>query len=269
MILALLRIPYVVHLHGSGYDTYYRDAPQILKFFIRFLFVHAELAVVLGEHWYQFLVSSLRVPSKRVRIVYNGVPDHGVMKYTTKGHILITSIGLVGTRKGTDVLLDALARLPKQVAWKCIIAGNGEVRHYKQISAKLGIEDRVEFLGWVNEQQVTALLHRTDVFVLPSRYENQPLTILEAMAAGLPVISTRIGAIPEQVRDGVSGILVDPGDVRALRDALLRLIEDPRTRADMGRVGRQRYEECFSAKTFAEGIIAVYREVLATIGREQ
>lgn len=263
MILLLLRIPYIVHLHGSGYDTYYRNSPAVLQYFIRFMFLHARLAIVLGRPWHEFVISSLGVAPANVRIVYNGVPDHGTSRYATQNGVKITSLGLVGTRKGTDVLLQALALLPKEIAWKCTIGGNGEITRYEQVSAELGIEDRVEFVGWVGEARVTSLLHETDIFVLASRYENQPLTILEAMASGIPVVSTRIGAIPEQVVDGASGILVEAGDVQALHDALMRLINDPRMRASMGQAGRRRYEESFSVKAFAENIVAVYRRALA------
>jgi glycosyltransferase involved in cell wall biosynthesis len=263
MILVLLRIPYVVHLHGSGYDTYYRSSPAILQYLIRFMFQHAKVAMVLGELWREFTVSSLRVAPEKVRIVYNGVPDHGVSSYVPQSEMRIASMGLVGTRKGTDVLLRALALLPKRIAWRCVIGGNGEIGRYEQMSAELGIEDRVQFAGWIDEAKVVSLLHESDIFVLASRYENQPLTILEAMASGVPVVSTRIGAIPEQVLDGVSGILIEPGDAQALHDALLRLIDDPQTRASMGQAGRRRYEKNFSVKAFADNVVAVYRDVLA------
>jgi glycosyltransferase involved in cell wall biosynthesis len=263
MILVSLGIPYLVHLHGSGYDAYYRSAPPLLQYLIRFTFVRAKLVVVLGELWRQFAVSDLGVAEANVRIVYNGVPDHGVSSYTTRNAIKITSLGLVGTRKGTDVLLQALALLPTRIAWRCIIGGNGKLSFYAQMSSELGIQDRVEFLGWIDGARVVSLLHETDIFVLASRFENQPLTILEAMAAGVPVISTRIGAIPEQIRDGISGILVEPGDAEALRDALMHLIENQEERIAMGRAGRKRYQESFSVRAFADNMVAVYREALA------
>ena len=265
LILVVLRVPYIVHLHGSGYDTYYRKAPGVLQYFIRFMFLHALYSVVLGDLWRDFAVADLGVKPEKIRIVYNGVPDHGVSSYRTQDIIRITSMGLVGTRKGMDVLLQALSMLPKQIEWRCTIGGNGEIDRYKQIARELGIGERIEFAGWVDEAKVYAMLHEADIFVLASRYENQPLTILEAMAAGLPVISTLIGAIPEQVIDGVSGILIEPGDAKALLEALLRLIEAPQTRQAMGQAGRLRYEENFSAKAFSENILSVYREALAKI----
>jgi glycosyltransferase involved in cell wall biosynthesis len=265
MILVLLRVPYVVHLHGSGYDSYYGNAPAVLQYFIRFMFRRSKFAIVLGEPWREFAVARLRVEPERVRIVYNGVPDHGVSQNETRSCVRIVSIGLVGIRKGTDVLLRALALLPKAVDWRCVIGGNGEISRFERMSRDLGIENRVRFLDWVDETKVVSLLQESDIFVLASRYENQPLTILEAMAAGTPVVSTRIGAIPEQVADGVSGILVEPGDAQALQEALLQLIGDPQKRRSMGQAGRRRYEEEFSVKAFAENIVAVHREALAEI----
>ncbi len=93
-------------------------------------------------------------------------------------------------------------------------------------------------------------LHKADVLVHPTREDCFPLVILEAMAAGLPVISTREGGIPDEVEDGMTGILCEKRDPAALADALKHLMEDAALRERMGRAGRERYERLFSASRF-------------------
>jgi len=149
--------------------------------------------------------------------------------------------------KGLDLLLLALARLagPPVVCLE-IAGGPAEmIRTLKARAAELGLEDRVEFLGEVDD--AAAVLARWDLLVLPSRREGFGLVLVEAMAAGRPVIASRAGGIPEVVEDGVTGLLVPVDDVPALAAALERLAGDPGERVRLGRQGRQVAVKKFSA----------------------
>jgi glycosyltransferase involved in cell wall biosynthesis len=106
------------------------------------------------------------------------------------------------------------------------------------------------------------LLKQTDIFVLPSLFEAQPLSILEAMAAGCPVVSTWHGAIPETVIDGETGILVEKEDAKELSRALKKLIAEPKLREKMGLMGRKRYQKYYTKERHIENMIDVFKKTL-------
>jgi glycosyltransferase involved in cell wall biosynthesis len=214
---------------------------------------------VLGAHWRRFALETLRVPDERLLTVENGVPEPPALANPVHRPAHLVFAGTLGERKGVDVLLESLSLLDARTRhWRATLAGGGEVEGFRRRAEEIGIAAKLEFPGWLSETQVGALMASADLFVLPSRAENQPIAILEAMARGLPVVSTTVGAIPEQVRDGVSGLLVPPGDAAALALALGRLIEDPVERAAMGQAGRARFLQRYSIERCAEAFLSVY-----------
>jgi sugar transferase (PEP-CTERM/EpsH1 system associated) len=139
------------------------------------------------------------------------------------------------------------------------VAGDGPCRsELRQLVGELGLEERVSFLGEVRD--VPGLLARAAIFVLPSRSEGISLTLLEAMACGLPVVATRVGGTPEVVRDGQDGLLVPPSNPAALAAAILRLRRDPEGARRMGEAGRRRVELDFGARRMVADYLALYLE---------
>ena len=251
----------VLHLHGSGYDQYFAAQRPSVQRRIRRFFQAADHVVVLGRHWQDFMVGTLGVPATRVIIVGNGVPAPAAAAQAKSSPPLIVSMGLVGERKGTDVLIEALAALPPSLPWQAVIGGDGEVDKYRALAEAAGLGGRIRFLGWVGEEDVDLWLNRASLFVLPSRAENQPVAILEAMARGLPVVATAIGAIPDQVVDGETGILVPPGEQQPLRAALEDLLRSAEKRAAFGEAGEARYRDHFSIAHCAGALRTLYRSL--------
>ncbi len=137
------------------------------------------------------------------------------------------------------------------------IAGGGPcLEELEQLAASLGVADRIRFLGEVHD--VPAVLARARMFVLPSLSEGIPLTVLEAMACGLPVVATRVGGLPEVVDDGVTGLLVPPADPAALAEAVLEVWNDPYRRDRMGRAGGRRAQEHFDVRRMVAEYEALY-----------
>jgi glycosyltransferase involved in cell wall biosynthesis len=171
----------------------------------------------------------------------------------------------VGERKGVSTLLEAAAR-PElaDLSWKLIIAGNGDLPAYEAEARRLGITSRVTFPGWQDEASVARLLEEADMLVLPSQAENQPISILNAMSAALPVVASNVGAIPEMVEDRRSGILVAPRDPAALATALAELISKPSERERMGKRG----EEIFRARFRLNETIRRFRELYLSVWNE-
>ena len=167
--------------------------------------------------------------------------------------------GRLRTRKAVAVLVEAFATVHRRAPpARLRLAGDGEQRPALEAQVRrLGLAGVVVFEGAVPHHRMPELYAAADVFCLPSLYEGFPLAILEAMAAGLPVVATRVAGNPEAVDDGVHGRLVEAEDAAALAAALLDLIEDPEGRQRMGRQARRRVEEEFSI----ERIGAAYREL--------
>jgi glycosyltransferase involved in cell wall biosynthesis len=142
------------------------------------------------------------------------------------------------------------------------IGGSGRLGHYRAETERLGIADRVQFTGWVDEEVVHRLLERADVLVLPSRFEGLPIAVIEAMAFGLAVVVTPVGAVPEVIRDGEEGILVPVGDPRILAKALTRLARDPALRQHLGRNARNRFTKDFDLEVYHQRLTQLYRRYM-------
>lgn len=256
-------VPVVLHLHGSGYDQFYAGLDARRQTRLRALFHAATRVVVLSDYWRQFAIDQLMLPPAQIVEIANGVPAAPPpLDKQQGGPVRLAFLGIVGPRKGIDVLLDALAS-PAMAAldWTLTVGGNGAVEEAAEQAKALGIADRVTFLGWVEEDVTDRVLRNADIFVLPSRAENQPVSILEAMARATPVVATRIGAIPAQVVDGVTGMLVDPEDAEGLAGALASLVGDAERRRAMGEAGLARFTAQFSVEAYGERFADLYRGV--------
>ena len=161
-------------------------------------------------------------------------------------------------------LLEALATLDRpELGWHATLAGDGEVAATRDRVAALGLSARVTITGWLDEADADALLARSDLLVLPSRREGQPMAILEAMSAGLPVVATGVGAVAELVHDGFNGLLVPPGDAAALAGALARLVADPALRRRLGEAAHETVASRHELDAFCRRLRALYEELSA------
>ena len=179
--------------------------------------------------------------------------------------ILFTCVGRLEPQKNPLLLVQAFAAL-NNPRIHLIMLGEGSLR--EQLAAYIhqhGLERRVHLLGKRNE--VPECLAASDVFVLSSNWEGNPLAVMEAMAAGLPVVGTAVGGVPELVESGRQGILVPPGDCAAFRDAMRTLLNDPEKRTAMAKAARVRAIATFNVERMAQGYERLYRAALVTSGR--
>ena len=185
------------------------------------------------------------MPSSRpVAVVHNGVGEDwmrtDVATHRPDGDPTILCLGRIEPAKGWDVLLAAMARSEAPRSARIAFVGTGPDEHALSASlAGQGLSDRVELVGWLDPPAIRDRLSRAIAMVLPSRRENYPLVLLEAMAAGVPVVTTRVGGIPEMIDDGRSGLLVPPDDPSALATALARVCADEGLRDRLIEGGRE------------------------------
>lgn len=232
-----LNLPYVLHLHGATYREYWDEAPPRLARSIAALFSGAAQIVVLGTVWRDFIARRLPHRADRIRIIPNATAARAEQR-GSEGRVHILFLGRLGERKGVPVLVDALARLDRSISWRATLAGDGELDATRQQIAALGLSDRITLTGWVDAPTVDRLLGEADILCLPSLSENLPMSVIEGMAAGLAVVTTPVGAVPDIISDGETGLLVPAGDRTALAAVLERLVSDKAERQRLGRAAR-------------------------------
>lgn len=222
---------------------------------------HVSRFITVSEDNRSHLVSEHRVPASKIRVVYNGVRDPGAAgpaAVDPEAPVEMLIAGALEERKGHMVLLAAMEQLPGK--FRLSIAGDGLLHgKIKEEIASRGFDGRISLLGRVDD--MPGLIARSDILVVPSFLEATPYVILEAMAAGRPVVASAIFGIPEQVEDGVTGILVPPGDEASLAGALLRISGEPGLTGKMGEAGRKRYEDRFTLKKSVDETVSVYEEL--------
>lgn len=205
------------------------------------------------------------------RVVYNGI-DLGAFEQRRTVAPLALPVGdgpVIGVVshlipwKGQDVFVRAAARLAEaHPSWRFVVVGDdifqfrGERTRLEALAAALGIGERIAFLG--HREDVPGVLAQLDLFVLPSLYEPFGRVLIEAMAAGKPIVASRAGGVPEIVLDGETGLLVAPGDPQALADAVAGLLGDRATAERLSAAGRQRVEAYFSLERTVEGVARAY-----------
>src|SRR5262249_31080471 len=151
-----------------------------------------------------------------------------------------------------------LSRLPLDLPWIATLAGNGLVDETRAAIARAGLGNRVRVPGWVGPQPRDALLRAATIFVLPSLSENLPMAVIEAFAYAVAVICTPVGALPEIVKHGETGLFVPPGDVDRLADALLRLAKDAELRQRLGMNAKAEHMTRLEIRHYTERLITVW-----------
>ncbi|MCS6305653.1 MAG: glycosyltransferase family 4 protein [Nitrospira sp.] len=264
IVSRLARIPFIGTIHGKNY--FWEKARRRAAYRI---IARTATLVAVSEDLKRFVVERIGIPADRIKVIYNGVTpsppvnDAEVERCRVElgiqaGDIVLGSVGSLYPVKGHTFLLDAmqavLERFPNTVL---IIAGRGELEVPLKDQAKsLGIEQNIRLLGM--RQDIPRLLALMDVFVLPSLSEGLSMALLEAMAAGKPVVATRVGGNPELVQQGHAGLLVPSQDAGGLADALIVLLGDPITLRRFGEAGAERVRKDFSTDHMAEQYRRLY-----------
>ncbi len=253
-------IPVILHLHAGRTKAFY----DLLSSFSNCLgsqqLTAATTVLVLSETWRSFVLEVAPKANVVVLPNYVEVPKH--IKASRKGsQINVLFLGLIGENKGVYNLLPAFAEAVKNVPQLFLrIGGDGEVDKARALAHELGLESHVEFLGWVGGNEKNELLRDADIFVLPSYNEGLPVSLLEAMSWGIPVISTTVGGIPDLVEDHVNGYLISPGDRLALQSLLEQLACDPAIRDRIGSAARESIQRQYSKEMVLPKLTALYEE---------
>ena len=236
MLLARLRgVPAVLHIHGAQFEQFLDKLPRLMRYLARWLARRASAVVVLSQEWKQKLAG--RLPEARLMIIPNGVaeppPEFAAHK---PGEIMILFLGNLSQRKGVWDLIPVMANLDPRC--HLVLVGGEEdpgiSAALESEMRRLGVAARVHLAGPAAGEEKYRWLNAADIFVLPSYAEGVPISMLEAMAAGLPVIVTPVGGIGSVITDDENGVLVQPGNREQLRNAIQRLANDETLRQRLG-----------------------------------
>jgi len=260
----------IVHLHGGYFGVFFRKTSAFMRSIIRFALKDAVCAIVLGKRIEDAFAGIL--PPDRIAIIPNGIPDpfeRAVFDKRRDESPAILFLSTLMASKGTLDLLRSLELVTARVGGvHSTFAGEWwsqeDCRLAEQLVQALPPDSKPEFVGTVGPSRKYELLSNSAIFVLPTFYafEGHPYVILEAMAAGLPIISTRWACIPEMVEEGVNGFLIEPGDIEQLADRICRILGDSNLRRKMGQASRERFLRDFTFDKFSQRLRGVFAKAL-------
>jgi sugar transferase (PEP-CTERM/EpsH1 system associated) len=265
------RVPVVFTEHGRHFPDFPRRKRMIAN---RLLLGRRDRVVAVGQTVRNALVRNEGIPAERVGLVYNGI-DLG--RFATGSYdratvrrelglgaedLVILQVARLDYLKDHATAVRTVRRVVRQRPdTRLVLVGEGpEGPKIRELVGQAGLTDCVRFLGLRND--VPRLLAAADLFLLTSISEGIPLTLIEAMAAGLPIVSTRVGGVGEVVEDGTTGLLAAAGDEDVLAQHVLALAADPHRAREMGRLGQARAEAFFSERGMHDRYSELYRELL-------
>ena len=261
-----LGVPVVLHHHAAEFEEFYAGLGDRQRAYVKKILEAADVNLVLSEFLKKKLLK--KAPGARAEILHNAVFTEKERRYRgDKPRIVM--LGRIGERKGSYDLLTAVAQIRSQLPentelWLC---GDGETERAKRMAGDLGIDDMIAHVGWISGSELEACLADAAVHVLPSYREGLPMSILETMGRGLPNVSTRIASIPEVIRDGETGFLVEPGDIEGLQQAIRKLLSDPGLRQEISGRSYELIKEEFSLEASVARLEKLYGDLMENYRR--
>jgi len=253
----IFRKKVIYHIHGGEFHLFYQRSNDLVKWFVEYELSHIDTLICLSQQWYQFFDQHFKV--KNISIVPNIIdyPNSDLVQRNSN-KINLLFLGYIVNRKGVFDLLEVLRTdiLFYEKHIKLKIGGNGEIDKLKSKIIEFDLQNIVEYIGWVSNDDKCSYLKNCDVYILPSYNEGLPISILEAMSYGKPIISTAVGGIPEIVIPYRNGLLVEPGNKVDIENALNYCIENKSTLSKFGEESK-----VLVTKHLPENVIKVLTQV--------
>ncbi|MCC9198018.1 glycosyltransferase family 4 protein [Arthrobacter sp. zg-Y820] len=254
-----LGIPYVIHLHGGGYPGFISSLSHRRARLVRLYFQGSSRVIALTPSWSHFVMEILGVSSEQISVIPNGTAKPNIDGTGSSRKSLIPTFvyaGRLSVPKGVPELMRAFQELSKSSEAKLIVIGGSADN---EVEALLNdAPPNVIQLGWLTNSETLTTMSEAWAVVLPSHFENMPLTVLEAMSVSTAVIATDVGGIPEVVREGIDGHLVPPRDAGALAKTMLALCDFEKA-LKLGSNGRTNWSKSYSSDRMAKAITELWR----------
>jgi glycosyltransferase involved in cell wall biosynthesis len=256
----LFGVPYLFHIHSGEFLAFYRDeCGSLAKRLVGYTLRTANHVIVLSDAWRQDFDAAF--PGLRLQIVKNPIDVPKDVQPCSDAVPRVLFLGRIRDKKGVYDLLEAMALVRGSVPnAELVLAGDGELDQVRKRAVELGVGDGVKLPGWLEGDAKFAALQHSHVMALPSYFEGLPIGVLEAMAMGSLVVATRVGGIPDVIRDGENGLLVDAGDVPALAHQLSVGLTHAARRAELVATAR-RDVEAYRCEHVVEVLRTLYQHV--------
>lgn len=264
-----LGIPVVFTAHGWAFtDGVPKTQRMIYKIIEKFCALFGDHIITVSEFDRDLALRNHIAPADRITAVWNGMPyaPPASRTHDATAPLKILMVARIGAQKDHARLLRSLSACTHK-NWKLDFVGGGDDFELRRLSRELGLDDKVDFLGECSD--IDKLMAQSDLYALITNWEGLPLTIIEAMRSGLPVVATGVGGVGELIVPNETGILIEPNSDEALTTALETLLKDRDGLEKMGQAGRKRYEEFFTFDAMAQKTLAVYERVTARIRSSQ
>jgi glycosyltransferase involved in cell wall biosynthesis len=266
LMCLLFGIRTIYHWLGN-FDDFYTLSSPTSKFLIKRILEQVDRQIVLSELDQNCMVSL--VPRERIHLLPSGVSSSFIAQFCDQASSLkqdeIRILFIGGrdpVRKGIFDILKALAIVVRNdQTIQLVLTGGGNAVDALEQATNSDIEDHISFLGYVSETQKIELYKSAAMLLLPSCHEGLPYVILEAMAAGLPVISTPVGGIPDVIEENVNGFLIEPGDYKALAQRILLLCQNGALRQRIGQANREKVMRHYSQEAIFKRLERIYDEL--------
>jgi glycosyltransferase involved in cell wall biosynthesis len=280
-ISLIFRQSVILHAHGATYEEFYDGLPPRIQKILVNLFSKCAKFISLSKSWQKYYSDRFHLADHQITVLYNPVvvPAHTPQRLGKK-QLKFVFLGRIGSRGGALDLAKSIVSFPKQEKGsfelirafaalpavdrentKLILAGNGDLDAANQLITELEIGHQITILTWISAEERDKLLAESDAFILPSYNEGLPMSMLESMAWGLPVIVTPVGGIPEVIIHRQNGLLVEPGNQEQLIQAMQDLIRNEDLRISLGNAGRQRVES-LDIHNYMNSLVSIYASVV-------
>lgn len=251
----------IVHLHGSEFEKWFNSCHQ--KKMVKSLLSECNKVIVLGRKWNDIILNI--EPKTRIFVIENTVSiPYDTVHFDAQFKVLF--MGVLIKRKGVFDLIEAIKCLKESARVsniKFIIAGTGiEEEALRKKSNQYGLESYIDFVGWISGQEKTDLYKKCQIAVLPSYNEGLPISILEAISYGMPVIATDVGDISSAVLNGVNGYLIQPGDEKELADKIYKISSSKKLYDKLSKASRQLADFKFSDREYYLKMASLYRKLV-------
>ena len=254
----------IYHIHGAMYHLFYADASPLVQKRVRHFINTTDCLIVLSDWWKDYFEKTFQ--PRMIRIIPNIVQatDREAIVDTHSEKIKFLFLGRIGERKGVYDLLSVLHHHKADLDGKYLLelGGDGETKKLEDLITQHGLEDSVKFLGFVTGDRKEKLLRAADVYILPSYNEGLPISILEAMSFGLPIISTEVGGIPEVVKPNINGLLIQAGDQSAIYEAIKFFIDHPEKIKEFGTHSYEIVSMGYFPEPVMRALVNTYQDLL-------
>jgi 1,4-alpha-glucan branching enzyme len=251
---------------------------RFLRFFEEGMLHRARRIIAVSHFTKRELTGYYNIPAEKIKVIHNGVDTRKFQPATDKRRakqelgfnpddVAIVSVGRLYARKGLFTLIESMPAVVKLFpSAKFIVSGKGQSGEMHKLIAhaqRIGVKDSIVFTGYTPDKELPKLYQAADVFAFSTFYEHHPFAVLEALATGLPVVTTWVGGIPETIQSGKNGFLVEPFNAGQFADKILYLLEHPVQAEEMGVLARKTVLEQLDWRVVVKDAMKVYDEALS------